>query len=124
MDKNISLNLEPYDSGAESTLLSWNGTTPESPDAKRLVYFRQPDPVDENMRDFTGEIWVCDWDLTNHRKVFDMTMTCTGFEQDGPKLETLGGPGNHIDASPDRQWFVKDTSYHQKPITIRLYRRG
>ena len=46
------------------------------------------------------------------------------FKQDGTEVETLAGPGNHIDASPNRQWFVTDSIYHQTPITIRLYPRG
>ena len=46
------------------------------------------------------------------------------FLPDGTCLETLGGIGNHIDGSPDRQWFVGDRAYPGYPADIFLYRRG
>lgn len=46
------------------------------------------------------------------------------FSLDGETLETLGGVGNHIDGSPDRQWFVGDRAYPDYPADILLYRRG
>lgn len=46
------------------------------------------------------------------------------FSKDGEELETLGGVGNHIDGSPDRQWFVGDRAYPGHPLDILLYRRG
>ncbi|MCD8380870.1 MAG: hypothetical protein LUC95_11285 [Lachnospiraceae bacterium] len=46
------------------------------------------------------------------------------FSVDGECLETLGGIGNHIDGSPDRQWFVGDRAYPGYPADIFLYRRG
>lgn len=46
------------------------------------------------------------------------------FSKDGEVLETLGGNGNHIDGSSDRQWFVGDRAYPGHPLDILLYRRG
>ena len=46
------------------------------------------------------------------------------FTVDGQCLETLGGIGNHIDGSPDRQWFVGDRAYPGYPADIFLYPRG
>lgn len=46
------------------------------------------------------------------------------FSKDGEVLETLGGNGNHIDGSPDRQWFVGDRAYPEYPLDILLYKRG
>lgn len=46
------------------------------------------------------------------------------FTVDGECLETLGGIGNHIDGSPDRQWFTGDRAYPDYPADIFLYRRG
>lgn len=46
------------------------------------------------------------------------------FSLDGEELETLGGVGNHIDGSPDRQWFVGDRAYPGYPLDILLYKRG
>lgn len=46
------------------------------------------------------------------------------FTVDGECLETLGGVANHIDGSPDRQYFVGDTAYPDSPVDICLYKRG
>ena len=52
------------------------------------------------------------------------------WEQDGAKLETLvsaedgTGIGNHIDLSPDREWYVTDSIYRTTPVTVNLYRHG
>lgn len=46
------------------------------------------------------------------------------FSKDGEVLETLGGVGNHIDGSYDRQWFVGDRAYPGYPLDIMLYKRG
>ncbi len=73
----------PLDVGSESTLLSWNGTTPESPDSTRLVYLKLKGPVGEQTCTVPGELWVCDLDLAGHRKVFDVPMTCAGFPHNG-----------------------------------------
>lgn len=46
------------------------------------------------------------------------------FSMDGRELEELGGIGNHIDGSPDRQWFTGDRAYPGYPTDVFLYRRG
>lgn len=46
------------------------------------------------------------------------------FTMDGQCLEELGGIGNHIDGSPDRQWFVGDRAYPGYQADVLLYRRG
>ena len=46
------------------------------------------------------------------------------FKPDGTCVEILGGIGNHIDGSPDRQWFVGDRAYPGYPADLFLYRRG
>lgn len=46
------------------------------------------------------------------------------FSMSGECLETLGGIANHIDASPNRQWFTGDRAYPGYPCDIFLYRRG
>ena len=46
------------------------------------------------------------------------------FTVDGEILEILGGIGNHIDGSPDRQWFTGDRAYPGYNADIFLYRRG
>ncbi len=73
----------PLDAGPESTLLSWNGTTPESPDGTRLVYLKLQGPVGEQRRTIPAELWICNSDLTHHRKVVDLPMTCEGFPHNG-----------------------------------------
>ena len=63
-------------SGTGSTLHGFSGTTPESPDGKRIVYVRvsgdragfKPNRKNE----IWGEIWVANTDLTGHRKVMDV----------------------------------------------------
>lgn len=52
------------------------------------------------------------------------TSRISRFTVDGECLEILGGIGNHIDGSPDRQWFVGDRAYPDYPADIFLYRRG
>lgn len=46
------------------------------------------------------------------------------FAMDGTCLEELGGIANHIDGSPDRQWFVGDRAYPGYTTDVLLYRRG
>ena len=46
------------------------------------------------------------------------------FTVDGECLETLGGIGNHIDGSADREYFVGDRAYPDYPADIFLYKRG
>ena len=77
------MRLVPIHDGPGSTLLSWNGTTPESPNGKRIAYFRMPDVEKNVVHDYIGEQWICDIDMTNHRKVFEMDMRTRGFEHNG-----------------------------------------
>lgn len=51
-----------------STLLGMNGGMVESPDEKRIIYARKP-----SLTENETEIWVCDRNLKNHRKIFDVT---------------------------------------------------
>lgn len=55
-----------------STMFGMNGGQPESPDGTRLVYARKRDLT--NAAAGETEIWVCNRDLTGHRKVF--TVEC------------------------------------------------
>lgn len=80
-DGNIS--LKPLHDGPGSTLLSWNGTTPESPNGERIAYFRMPNVKNNEGQKYTGEQWICDADLTDRRKVFEMEMRTAGFEHNG-----------------------------------------
>lgn len=51
-----------------STLLGMNGGMVESPDSARIVYAQKA-----NLEKSDTEIWICDHDLTNHRKIFDVS---------------------------------------------------
>ncbi|MFO7956501.1 MAG: hypothetical protein R6X33_05335 [Candidatus Brocadiia bacterium] len=75
--------LIPLHDGPGTTLLSWNGTCPESPCGQRVAYFRMPVRAAESSQSFTGEIWLCDADLTGHRKLFEIEMRCAGFQHNG-----------------------------------------
>ena len=46
------------------------------------------------------------------------------FSVDGEVLETLGGIGNHIDGSPDREYYTGDRDYPGYQADIFLYKRG
>lgn len=50
-----------------STLLGMNGGMVESPDSKRIIYARKADLTKSET-----EIWICDRDFENHRKVYDV----------------------------------------------------
>lgn len=56
--------------GEYSTLFGMNGGCPESPDGKLIVYARKSalDKRDNNRT----EIWICDRDLKNHRKLYEV----------------------------------------------------
>lgn len=51
-----------------STLLGMNGGMVESPDSRRLVYAKKAD-----LSKPETEIWICDRNLQNHRKVFEVS---------------------------------------------------
>jgi hypothetical protein len=66
--------VEPLHRGPESTLLSWNGTCPESPDGSRICYTRMAKlspSVDYAGKTTRAELWVCDADFNNHRRLFE-----------------------------------------------------
>jgi hypothetical protein len=68
-----TVDAEPIYAGPESTLLSWNGTTPESPDGRQLCYTRMPrlsPSLYIGGRTEPAELWVCDADLGHHRRLF------------------------------------------------------
>lgn len=50
-----------------STLLGMNGGMVESPDGQRIIYARKADLTKPET-----EIWICDCNLSNHKKVFDV----------------------------------------------------
>jgi hypothetical protein len=75
--------IAPPDLGSASTLLSWNGTCPESPDGTRLTYMRMARPAAEDEETLPADVWICTTDLTDHRKIFDLRLTCSGFEHNG-----------------------------------------
>ncbi len=54
--------------GNYNTLLGMNGGCPESPDGKRLIYARK-----NTLTAPETEVWICNTDLTNHRKIADVS---------------------------------------------------
>lgn len=46
------------------------------------------------------------------------------YSLDGERLEYLAGLGNHVDGSPDREWYVTDSLNFHDPISIHLYKKG
>lgn len=54
--------------GGFSTLLGMNGGQVESPDGKKIVYARK-----NNLEKNDTQIWICDRNLSCHRKVFDVS---------------------------------------------------
>lgn len=58
--------------GFNSTL-SYYGTSPESPDGNRIAYVKLLQETKVNGDEIVpGEIWVCDSDLSNHRKIISI----------------------------------------------------
>ncbi|MCH5185979.1 MAG: PD40 domain-containing protein [Oscillospiraceae bacterium] len=62
------MNFTHISEGEYSTLLGMNGGCPESPDGSRIVYARKENITDSSK----AELWICNSDLTDHRKVFDI----------------------------------------------------
>ncbi len=84
MTENAQLTtIGPPALGTASTMLSWNGTCPESPDGTRITYVRMARPASEAGETIPADVWVCNRDLTAHRKLFDLKMTCSGFQHNG-----------------------------------------
>jgi hypothetical protein len=54
------------------TAFSYYNTTPESPDASRLVYARFDRREDSGNTPVTGSLWTCRPDGSNHRKIVDL----------------------------------------------------
>jgi hypothetical protein len=46
------------------------------------------------------------------------------YSQDGKPLEYIAGLGNHVDGSPDREWFVTDSLNFHDPVSLYLFRKG
>ncbi|MCQ2537047.1 MAG: hypothetical protein MJ124_01480 [Lachnospiraceae bacterium] len=46
------------------------------------------------------------------------------FTKDGQELEVLGGVANHMDGSPDREYFTGDRCYPGYATDIYLYKKG
>ena len=59
------------------------------------------------------------------RRIIEMeTSYIARFTKDGEELEVLGGISNHMDGSPDRQFFAGDRCYPGYATDVYLYRRG
>ncbi len=68
----IRLESQPVWNGPETTTFGIFGTSPESPDGKRICYtrfLRTPAPNDK--APVSGQLWICDHNLANHRKLTD-----------------------------------------------------
>lgn len=46
------------------------------------------------------------------------------YTTDGKIVENLGGVGNHVDISHNREWVLGDTFYPGEPIKINLFKKG
>lgn len=56
--------------GAENTSFSYYNTTPENPDGSKIAYTKfLANPQNERNEKVPAEIWICNSDLTHHRKV-------------------------------------------------------
>ena len=73
---------------------------------------------------FDDDTYMATRQYYDGQKIEMETSRICRFTPDGECLEVLGGIGNHIDGSPDRQWFVGDRAYPGYPADIFLYRRG
>lgn len=87
--------------GAEDCFsgIGYYGISPESPDGARIAYVQFTQPPTTARGDFPAELWVCDRDLTNHRKLADIPRT-----------------GAHNTAMPlwvDNRRIAYEVNYHQ-----------
>ena len=63
----------PVYEGPETTSFGIFGTSPESPDGKRICYTRYPHfPSKGETKAAEGELWVCDQNLSSHRKLVNL----------------------------------------------------
>ena len=73
---------------------------------------------------FDDDTYMATRQYHNGERIEMETSRIQRFTVDGECLETLGGIGNHIDGSPDRQYFTGDRAYPGYPADIFLYKRG
>lgn len=90
--------------------------------ATRQTHFVPDKPVHQLW--FDNESYLATRQYYRNQKIEMASSRIRRFSLDGAELETLGGVGNHIDASPDRRWFVGDRAYPGYPADVLLYRRG
>ena len=86
---NNQTELVPIYKGPKSSLLSWNGTCPESPDQKNVVYTLMEGPAEEKKETVSGKLCVCDINFKNHREIFDLNFYCRGFNHNGSKVSWI-----------------------------------
>lgn len=55
-----------------SSIFSFYNTSPESPDGKSLFYLRYKEEPPAARIHVPGELWICDRDLKNHRRIADI----------------------------------------------------
>ena len=46
------------------------------------------------------------------------------WDQQGNFHRTLAGPGNHLGASPDREYFASESWYREMPVILRAFKKG
>lgn len=73
---------------------------------------------------FDNDTYMATRQFNQDRHIEMETSYIARFSKDGEELEVLGGISNHMDASPDRQWFAGDRCYPSFAPNIYLYRRG
>ncbi|TVR53220.1 MAG: hypothetical protein EA426_18065 [Spirochaetaceae bacterium] len=73
-----------------SSMFSWNGTCPESPDGTRVCYTRIERPGESESVPHAAELWICDKRVSdgtttfgNHRRVFNLTFHAEGYKHNG-----------------------------------------
>lgn len=73
-DTIIILSEKQVGKDGASTKFSYFSTSPESPDGKKIIYLRlKVEPIGMKRSALVpGELWICDHDLTEHRKVTDI----------------------------------------------------
>ena len=65
----------PVYEGKETTTFGIFGTSPESPDGKRICYVRYlsvPDDDKWKKLGIQSELWICDHNLSNHNKLAEL----------------------------------------------------
>ncbi|HKK61136.1 MAG TPA: hypothetical protein VJ951_01170 [Bacteroidales bacterium] len=77
LDEDPNLNFEPGEPvrvGPEdyNSTFSYYNTSPESPDGTMISYVKILTPQRNRYDDLSGELWVCNADLTNHRMIVEL----------------------------------------------------